>query len=169
MFLPCATTITGPGIAQLYLDNIYRWYGLPKKVISNCDPQFTSHFGKALTQKLNVDQNLSTAFHLQTDGISEWNNQWVEQYLHLVTSAQPEDWTNWLSLASAVHNNRKNATTGLSPNQVLLGYETTLVPMEMPPSNNDLAEDQIKLLMEQRAQAIDAINQSAKADQSVLP
>ena len=85
VFLPCATTITGPGIAQLYLDNIYRWYGLPKKVISNCDPQFTSHFGKALTQKLNVDQNLSTAFHPQTDGILEWNNQWVEQYLHLVT------------------------------------------------------------------------------------
>ena len=63
VFLPCATTITGLGIAQLYLDNIYRWYGLPKKVISDHDPQFTSHFSKALTQKLNVDQNLSTAFH----------------------------------------------------------------------------------------------------------
>ena len=63
VFLPCTTTITSPGIAQLYLDNIYRWYGLPKKVISDCDPQFTSHIGKALTQKLNIDQNLSTAFH----------------------------------------------------------------------------------------------------------
>ena len=72
-------------------------------------------------------------------------------------------------MASAVHNNRKNATTGLSPNQVLLGYETTLVPTETPPSNNDLAEDRIKLLMEQRAQVIDAINQSAKANQSVPP
>ena len=131
--------------------------------------RFTSHFGKALTQKLNINQNLSTAFHPQTDGISERNNQWVEQYLRLVTSAQPEDWTNWLSLASAVHNNRKNATTELSPNQVLLGYETTLVPTETPLSNNDLAEDRIKLLMERRAQAIDAINQSAKADQTVPP
>jgi hypothetical protein len=24
IFLPCTTTITGPGIAQLYLDNVYR-------------------------------------------------------------------------------------------------------------------------------------------------
>jgi hypothetical protein len=48
VFLPCATTITGPGIAQLYMDYIYKWFGLFTKVISNCDPQFTSHFGKSL-------------------------------------------------------------------------------------------------------------------------
>ena len=26
VFLPCNTSITGPGIAQLYLENIYRWF-----------------------------------------------------------------------------------------------------------------------------------------------
>ena len=71
IFLPCMTTITGAGIAQLYLDNIYRWFGLPTKVISDCDPQFTSHFGCALSQLLGIQQNLSSAFHPQTDGISE--------------------------------------------------------------------------------------------------
>jgi len=35
IFLACDTTITGPGIAQLYLDHIYRWFGLPTKVISD--------------------------------------------------------------------------------------------------------------------------------------
>ena len=105
IFLPCATTITGSGIAQLYMDHVYRWFGLPKKVISDRDPRFTSHFGKALTEKLRIQQNLSTAFHSQTDGISERKNQWVEQYLHLVTSTSPEDWTQWMSLASTVHNN----------------------------------------------------------------
>ena len=35
VFLPCATTITGPGVAQLYFDNIYHWFGLPLKVISD--------------------------------------------------------------------------------------------------------------------------------------
>ena len=37
IFLPC-TTITGPGIAELYMNNVYRWFGLPIKVISNRDP-----------------------------------------------------------------------------------------------------------------------------------
>jgi hypothetical protein len=81
IFLPCTTTITGPGIAQLYMDHVYRWFGLPTKIISNRDPRFTSHFGKSLVQQLKIDQNLSSAFHPQTDGISERKNQWVEQYL----------------------------------------------------------------------------------------
>jgi hypothetical protein len=91
VFLPCTTTIMGPGIAQLYMDHVYKWFRLPTKIISDRDPRFTSHFGKSLTQRLKVDQNLSSAFHSQTDRISERKNQWVEQYLQLVTSASPED------------------------------------------------------------------------------
>jgi len=71
IFLPCSDTITGPGIAQLYLDYVYRWFGLPTKMISDCDPRFTSQFGKALTDKLGIQWNLSMAFHPQTDGLSE--------------------------------------------------------------------------------------------------
>ena len=63
--------ISGPKIAQLYFDHVYRWFGLPKKVILDRDPRFTLHFGKALAAKLGVAQNLSTVFHPQTDGLSE--------------------------------------------------------------------------------------------------
>ena len=38
IFLPCATMITGPDIAQLYLNHVYQWFGLPTKVISDRDP-----------------------------------------------------------------------------------------------------------------------------------
>jgi hypothetical protein len=71
IFLPCSTSITGPGIAQLYLDHVYWWFGLPDKVISDQDPRFTSHFGTALTKRLGIQQNLSSAFHPQMDGLSE--------------------------------------------------------------------------------------------------
>ncbi len=71
IFLPCSTAITGVGIAQLYLEHVYRWFGLPTKLITDRDPHFTSHFGKALTMRLGIQQNLSTAFHPQTDGLSE--------------------------------------------------------------------------------------------------
>jgi hypothetical protein len=81
IFLPCTTTITGAGIAQLYMDNVYCWFGLPTKIISDWDPQFTSHFGHAVNQCLDIQQNLSLVFHPQTDGLSEQTNQWVEQYL----------------------------------------------------------------------------------------
>ena len=63
IFLPCSDTITGPGITQLYLDYAYQWFSLPTKMISDRDPRFTSQFGKALTKKLSIQQNLSMAFH----------------------------------------------------------------------------------------------------------
>jgi hypothetical protein len=167
VFLPCTTTIMGPGIAQLYMDHVYKWFGLPTKVISDRDPRFTSHFSKSLMQRLKVDQNLSSAFHPQTDGISERKNQWIEQYLWLVTSASPKDWTHWLAIATAVHNNRRNETTGLSPNQILLGYELTLQPEGDIPLNNEAAEMRIQNMKEKRAQAIDAINQMARPKQEM--
>jgi coproporphyrinogen III oxidase-like Fe-S oxidoreductase len=33
IFLLCHTTITGPQIAQLYLNHIYKWFGLSKRII----------------------------------------------------------------------------------------------------------------------------------------
>jgi Integrase zinc binding domain len=78
IFLPCSTTITGAGIAKLYLEHVFQWFGLPQKIISDQDPCFTSHFGKSITKVLGITQNLSTTFHPQTDGLSEWKNQWVE-------------------------------------------------------------------------------------------
>jgi hypothetical protein len=113
---------------------------------------------------LGVEQNISTAFHLQTDGLSEWKNQWVKQYLRLVTLAAPEDWMHWLVLASVVHNNQKNMMMGLSPNQVLLGYEVTLNPGVTLLTNTKLANERYQIMVEWRAQAIAAINQATEKE-----
>jgi len=61
-------------------------------------------------------------------------------------STLPEDWTHWLALTSAVHNNRKNETMGLSPNQILLGHDMSLAPEEEWQLNNELAEDRVSTL-----------------------
>jgi hypothetical protein len=162
IFLPCNMTITGPGITQLYHDHIFRWFGLPTKIISDWDPQFTFHFSRALMAQLEVEQNISTAFHLQTNGLSEWKNQWIEQYLRLISSMAPKDWTYWLALASAIHNNQKNMTTGLLPNQVLLGYKITLNLGQTSPTTNESAKECSHVMMEWQVQAITAINQAAE-------
>jgi len=45
IFLPCKKAIMGPQIMQLYYKHLYPWFGLPKRLISDQDPRFTSHFG----------------------------------------------------------------------------------------------------------------------------
>ncbi len=167
IFLPCTNTITGPGIVQLYLDHIYQWFGLPSKMISNRDPRFMSHFGKALTTKLGISHNLSTAFHPQTDELSKRKNQWVEQYLRLVTSVDPKGWVSWLTLATTVHNNRINVTTGLSPNQILLRYNPTLNLEKSPETVNALVEAQLEAMEQNHRNTIWVLNKSS--DQNGIP
>jgi hypothetical protein len=38
VFIPCTTAITGPGVAQLYLEHVFKWFRLPEKVISDQNP-----------------------------------------------------------------------------------------------------------------------------------
>ena len=57
-----------------------------------------------LAKELGISWNLSTAFHPQTDGLSEWKNQWVEQFLRLLSTNQ-HDWAMMLPLATLIHNN----------------------------------------------------------------
>jgi len=161
VFLPCVTTITGPGVAQLYFNNVYQWFGLPSKVISDRDPRFTSHFGRALANRIGAKQNLSTAFHPQTDGLSERKNQWVEQYLRLVTNAQQGDWSRWLTVASTVHNDHVNTTLGTTPSEVLFGYRPTLHPDQRTETNNQAVEQRLETMAQRQAQAIAAINRTA--------
>ncbi len=161
IFLPCSNTITGPGIAHLYLDHIYWWFGLPSHMISDRDPRFTSHFEKALMDKLGILQNLSTAFHPQTNGLSERKNQWIEQYLCLITSMDPKGWVYWLALATAVHNNQVNTTTGLSPNQILLGYNPILNTDETLMTLNALVESRSETMKQNHRNAIWALNKTS--------
>ena len=80
-FILYKKTIDGQGVAQLYFQHLFPLFGIPKWVISDRDPRFTSHFTKAVCKATGIQQNLSTTFHPRTDGQSERMNQWVETYL----------------------------------------------------------------------------------------
>ena len=103
-FIPCKTTITGQEVAALYLQHLVLWFGIPRKIISDHDPRFISHFTKELCHLLHIQRNVSTAFHPRTDGTSEWANQWLEQYLRIWTADDQTTWAQFLSLAEFIHN-----------------------------------------------------------------
>jgi len=81
IFLPCKETINAVSIAELYATHIFPHYRIPLKVISDQDPRFDSAFTTDLCKLLGIHQNISTAYHPQTDGQSERTNQSLETYL----------------------------------------------------------------------------------------
>ena len=162
LFIPCKGTITGEGVADLYFDNVYRWFGLPVKVISDRDPRFTSRFPRALCARLGIAQNVSTAFHPQTDGLTERKNQWVEQFLRTITMHQQNDWAKWLPLATAVHNRATNSTTKTPPSEALLGYLPRLDYRWSQETTIPRVEDHVKIASQRREQAKMALNRVAQ-------
>ena len=162
VFIPCQKLIIGPQIAQLYYKHLYPWFSLPKHLILDQDLRFTSHFGRALAKELGITWNLSTVYHPQTDGLMEQKNQWVEQFLRLISTNQ-NDWSTMLPLATLIHNNAQNSTTGLAPNLLLSGLEPAVTPNQSTHSDNPTAEFRVNQLRQWRTQAITALNNAANS------
>src|SRR6266853_819733 len=91
----------------------------------------------------------------------EQKNQWVEQYLQLVTTNQ-DDWSTMLPLTTLVHNNAKNGTTGFTPNDLLIGREPLVTPEQAEGADNPLAEQRVTQLRQQQILATHALNNVAK-------
>ena len=71
VLIPCKETTTAEEIAYLYVKHVFSWFGLPLRFISDRDPCFTSKFMKELCKILRITQNISTAYHPQTERQSE--------------------------------------------------------------------------------------------------
>ena len=70
-------------LAQEYKNKAFLYIGLLSKLISDRDTRFTSKLFQELCQQLGICQNLSSAYHPQTDGETERTNQSVEVALRI--------------------------------------------------------------------------------------
>jgi len=78
-----ATTmnISSEGIVKIYRDDIWKLYGIPRKILSDRGPQFASKFMEEFTKALGTKRQLSTAYHPQTDGQMGRINQEIGIFL----------------------------------------------------------------------------------------
>ena len=105
ILIPCSKTITAEGTAQLLLENLYKRFGLPDKIVSDRGPQFASKAFVELLKLLGIKSSLSTAYHPQMDGTTERVNQEIEAYLAIYCASHPEEWLTALHTLEFTHNN----------------------------------------------------------------
>ena len=99
IFIPCHKAIDSEGVALLYVNHVISHYSILQKIISDWDIWFISKFSLELCRLLNIKQNISIAYHPQTDRASERTNQMLKQYLHIFCGSQQNNWHIWLLLA----------------------------------------------------------------------
>src|ERR1700743_1766386 len=131
-FIPCNKTIDGQGVATLYFKHLFPWFGILKRIISDCDPRFTSHFSRAVCKATGINQNLSTAFHPRTDGQTERMNQWIETYLRSFVNGRQDNWSSLLPVAEFAHNSWKHEHTKYTPHELITGIipSAKLIPLD---------------------------------------
>ena len=121
IFIPTTEQVSSSDLAGLFRDHVWKEHGLPRSVISDRGPQFSSQFTRELNSMLGIETKLSTAFHPQTDGQTERVNQELEKYLRMYVAQTQEKWSDWLAMAQFTHNNLKTGAHGKSPFEVKIG------------------------------------------------
>lgn len=103
------------------MDNIYKLHGLPKTITSDRDKVFLSTFWQELLRIQGIQQQLSTAYHPQTDGQTEVVNRCLEGYLRCMCHEHPTNWSRWLSLAEFWYNTNYHTAIHKTPYEILYG------------------------------------------------
>ncbi|QRV83345.1 Retrotransposable element Tf2 protein [Ceratobasidium sp. AG-Ba] len=142
-FIPCLESTNAEGVADLFVKEVWKIHGLPKTTVSDRGPTFNSQFLKALYTKLGIKPKFSTAFHPETDGITERTNQWLEGFLRSFCNYRQDDWVRWLPIAEFCHNNQVNSATGKTAFETIYGLHPRwdLVDLEVnAPNAADMAD-----------------------------
>jgi transposase InsO family protein len=121
--IPCHKTTTAQKMAQLFIENVYRWKGPPDTIVSDRGGQFISDFWNELCDIIGAKLKLSTSRHPQTDGQTEIVNQYIAQRLRPFVNYYQDDWSEKLPMIDFAAGILPHDSVGVSPFLVDNGYE----------------------------------------------
>ncbi|CCO34727.1 Retrotransposable element Tf2 155 kDa protein type 3 [Rhizoctonia solani AG-1 IB] len=142
VLVPVTKKIKAPELAEIFLNQVWKQYGLPEKTVSDQGTVFNNKFLRALYKRLGIDPHFSSAYHPQSDGQTERVNPTIEHFLRAYASVNQTDWVKWLPMTEFAYNNATHSATGRSPFMALYGWQPALTPSKVEtnvPEANDLA------------------------------
>ncbi|EGE08388.1 hypothetical protein TEQG_08800 [Trichophyton equinum CBS 127.97] len=143
LYIPCTKDVKAEGLGYLIFKNIISLFGMPANLVTDRGTLFTCKFWSALCFYLGSKRRLSTAFHPQTDGQTERQNQTIEHYLRCFTNFNQDDWS-------------QHSSTSEAPAVALIGYKPELqIDMSSKPPGLPLVIE-----VAERASALDEMRKT---------
>jgi transposase InsO family protein len=96
-------------------------HGIPKTIVSDRDPRFTSKFWKRLFKGFGTNLNFSTTYHPKFDGKTERVNQVIEDMLRMYVMEKPSKWEDYIQLVEFSYNNGYQASLKMGLFEALYG------------------------------------------------
>jgi len=127
-FIPTKDDAMTQETGRLFFTHVFKLHMLPKDIVLDRDPKFTSKFWRTLWKSMGSELKISTSFRPQTDGQIERVNLVIQQFLRIYVAADQQDWVDHLELAEFCYNNLEHSAIGSTPFQMVTN-KSSIVPM----------------------------------------
>ncbi|KAG9221532.1 hypothetical protein CCMSSC00406_0009355 [Pleurotus cornucopiae] len=113
--VPSRTNYTAKNVAELVFSEVYKLHGLPKRIISDRDVLFTSHFWQHLHHLIGSKLHMSSAYHPESDGSTERANRTLTTMIRQCIHPTQKDWVSKLPAIEFAINLARSESTGFAP------------------------------------------------------
>ncbi|GFV91076.1 retrovirus-related Pol polyprotein from transposon 412 [Trichonephila clavipes] len=110
-------------IAKFLLEEIVLRHGAPRVIITDRGAVFRSRLVSSLVDLCNIDHRFTTAYHPQTNGLTERFNKTLADMLSMYVDVEQKNWDEILPFVTFAYNTAKQETTGFTPFYLLHGRE----------------------------------------------
>ena len=117
--------------ANLFFSTVVKHHGLPDILVSDRGSQWLSEFWRKLFKHCGTNLRFSTAYHPETDGLSERTIRTVIDTLRCCLDGTHEAWDEHLDAIELALNSSVSASTGLAPFEIVYGNNVRL-PLSLP-------------------------------------
>jgi hypothetical protein len=101
-------------------------YGAPTLLHSDQGGQFEARLFQELCKLLGIIKTRTTALRPQSNGQVERFNRTLAAMLSIYADAKPKSWDKHLPFVMGAYRSAKHESTGLTPNQMVLGHQVRL-------------------------------------------
>ena len=122
ILLLCCEEMSSLEVTKLYLEWVFLLVGLPEKIILDWDTRFISKIFREICELLEVKQNITSAYHPQTDGQSKKMNQHVETTLRIFSYFRQDNWSDLLPIIQYQLNSHVLSVTKQAPYATWMGF-----------------------------------------------
>jgi hypothetical protein len=103
------------------LKEIAQLHGMPKTIVFDRDPKFTSSVCKGLFKGFGTNMEFSTACRPKSNGKKGKVNQVIEDMLRMYVMDKPSKWEDYLQLVQFSYNNGYKESLNMIPFEALYG------------------------------------------------
>jgi hypothetical protein len=82
-FIPVKLVLKVANIVEIYMQEITKFHGVPKTIVSDIGSKFTSNFWKGIFKGFGTNMNFSTTYHPKIDGQTKRENWVIEDMLRM--------------------------------------------------------------------------------------